>query len=251
MTDTSATTFKSSYKYGNLFMSALGFAFKPISFFTSPFFANNSFGSQTANPTAALNAQNQSQPNKTRATAALIHLNQTRRTVFDLAASNNWLLLSDLMQDWDQNRSAAIDGTRLARHALFAVADALASGPGVDGMPEISSKTTDRLEAIASAQPENYPLSAICAYLRICQAWNAREANDPIAAKHRDRALWLLAPHNAAALNAPLLAGVRFDILALQPTTTATAQQFYKEWAILDPEDQVPLAEYRFLQLSR
>lgn len=203
-------------------------------------------------------AKPDTKPQKIAATAALQQLNAVRKIVFDLVQHNKWITLSDLMQGWDQNRTAAADGTRLARHALFAVADALAAGSGVNGMPNIQEQSVERLENISAAHPDHYPLAAICAYLRICQVWNLQgvDANCKInsdykdaAKSKRDYASNMLADHDTQTLNSPLLAGVRFDSLSLFSKTRELAKRYYKEWALLDPEDQVPHAEYRFMQL--
>jgi len=178
---------------------------------------------------------------------ALAQLNDVRSCIFDLVKSGEWLELAHLLHDWDQSRSAASDGTRFARHALFAVADAVSIGKGIDGMPSVSDATVKQINDVLKANPDCYTLAAISAYLRICQAWNQRDdaCQDKCA-----QAATLLDQYDAEQLNSPLLAGIACDVFSVQPTDEDSAKQGFSTWAQLDPKDRVPYAEYKYFRLA-
>ena len=257
MNNMCATKQHNSHKLGTVAMQVINLAVKPFGAVSS-FLARHPSESDYAKEQICAKAEKPSECRKSTATSALQQLNSVRTKMFDLVESNEWIALSDLIKDWDQSRAAANDETRLARHALFAVADALAVGPGVNGMPDIADESIERLANIYALQPECYPLAAICAYLHICQVWNLQgtDRNSRINDDYKDEAKSkrkfakkFLAPHDPKTLNSPLLAGVRFDTLPLLSKTGDLTKRYYKEWAALDLEDQVPHAEYYFLRL--
>lgn len=177
---------------------------------------------------------------------ALAQLNDVRSCVFDLVKSGEWLELAHLLQDWDQSRSAASDGTRFARHALFAVADAVSNGKGTDGMPSVSDATVKQINDVLKTNPGCYALAAISAYLRICQTWNQRDACQNKCAQ----AAALLDQYDAELLNSPLLAGIACDVFFVQPADEDAAKQGFSTWAQLDPKDRVPYADYKYFRLA-
>ena len=222
---------------------ALDFLVKPLSLFSDTFPAQDKpLGKASSKLTLHVNP-NASGP---AISSALAQLNDVRTTVFDLVKRQEWLALAGLLQDWDQSRSAANDGTRFARHALFAVADAVSDGKGLNGMPSVSDATVEQINAVLATNPDCYSLAAISAYLRVCQAWNQNAACE----RRYEQAAILLKQYDAECLNSPLLAGIACDALALVPAENGSVKQSFVIWANLDTKDQVPFAEYKYFQLA-
>lgn len=243
-----------------------GLIIMPFAFLISPKFVIQSFKDSDRETLADPEKRNLITFKTITKTPSQIRLSDVRELLCELIDDHDWLTLSDLIQDWDQARTAAPDGTRLARYALTVVCETVANGM-VEGnachpedTPYISDETAHYFEGIATTHPKSYPLAAICAYLRICQGWAGRGSEYSkyvsidgwdVMERHFKRAIWLLEPHDAKQLDAPLLASLRFNLLAFLPNAEALVHQYYNGWTSLDPADQEPHHCYGFMLLPR
>ncbi|PIE16152.1 MAG: hypothetical protein CSA68_03930 [Rhodobacterales bacterium] len=248
MSNASARTLQIKGSTANQADSVLGLVLKPFKFFRGLLLADRPQAQTSRDAKVAFGQPGQT--SRPAPTPAFVQLRDLRRQVSELTRTRDWLSLAELIQNWDQSRSCAADGTRLARQALFAMADALASGAGIDGMRQIDAKAIEPIQNLLGCYPKHYGLAASLAYLHICRAWNANKAGDlEVMASDRAQAAELLEQYDATQLNAPVLAGLSFDMLPLLADKQQLMQSRYQTWAELDPEDQVPHAEYHFLQL--
>jgi len=266
MTETTQAPTTGKSKLSEAAYLVLGLIMMPFAFLISPKFVIQSFKDGNRETLSAPETRSRITFETINKTPSQIRLNDVRELVCELVDDHDWLTLSDLIQDWDQARAAAPDGTRLSRYALTVVCEAVSDGV-IEGnvchpldIPYIPDETAHYFEGVASNHPTCYPLAAICAYLRICQGWTGRGSEYAqyvsidswgVMERHFKRAIWLLEPHDAKQLDAPLLASVRFDLLAFLPNAETLVHQYYNDWSTLDPADQEPHHCYGFMLLPR
>jgi len=132
-------------------------------------------------------------------TPSLDELTKVRAQVKRLVAKKNWLALSDLIQDWDQNRTVCCANVSYAETAMQEVLERQAVNiyEGHTCHPDpimlFRDETVEKFEALAAENFDRYPLLAIEIAARLLNGL------DPVA------------------LDAPLLAETRHKLLAFMP----------------------------------
>ena len=266
MQDTTESTGGLGKKLASATEMLVGIIVMPIAFIVAPRFVINSFKPETYATFSNPDHRDQLRFETVKTTPAIDRLTEVGQMVRDLIDDQDWVMLSDLLEEWDQSRAAALDGTRLARAALHLAAIELSQGMAGGNMchpgdvPFISAEMLDHMEGVAALHPKCYPLAALCAYLQVCRGWTHRGQDYAYSVseegwagmgKSFERALWLLEPHDAEKCNSPLLASVRFELLAFMPDGHNHVHDFYRNWSKLDRKDHTPHAEYGFMMLPR
>jgi hypothetical protein len=191
---------------------------------------------------------------------------QLRTDVADLIAADQWLDLSNMIVDLDQNRRKCEAGYALSNAAMTAAIQCLAQAaygghnchPGT--IYDISDAAADMLETKAAVHSDSYPLLALAALARCYQGWCGRGAD--YAEYVTDdgwfgmntrfaKASWLLDRFDPVAMNSPVLAAVRHKLLGFMPDADKFVQQYYEDWSDLDPFDQTPHQEHALMMLPR
>ncbi len=199
-------------------------------------------------------------------TPSLVTRDRCIRDVTHLAETQNWRGLSELLREWDQDRTTCDAGYSLAEVGTDAVLEYLAERNGGYGEcnPEgtliFRDETAEQFETLAAMHRDSYPLLALAVRIRIGQAWGARgnayagavsqEAWAKVE-KQIERARWLLEETDPIALNSPLLSEARYRLLAFLPDAPRLEQRFYEEWSDLDPISLTPHSEHARMMLGR
>lgn len=205
---------------------------------------------------------------KDAASASLSHREDRAELVRELVEDADWVSLAELMQEWDQNRVKCPSGYPMI-HLAVETFLATVTGESPDefngttiAKSPISTRLITRLETLAAAKPDHYPLAALAAHLHLRKAWDLHgsgysETVPEIARagvkSHNGKASWLLEIYDPKKLNSPLLAALRFRLCDyMDPDDASTRlRQDYDTWRALDPGDMTAHEEYAFKMLPR
>ncbi len=194
---------------------------------------------------------------------------EVKELVAELVEDCDWSSLSDLIEEWDQNRTKCPSGYALAPIAANHVVALLAGDDGLEdedcrpmAQSKIASQLVDKFEFLAASRHERYPLAALAVLLRLRQAWDLRgggfadsvpDAAWPQIDAHYEKAAWLLDTHDPVERNSPLLAEVRFALCDHMDSDEVASKLhiFYDDWAGLDLADQTSSEHYAFKLLPR
>lgn len=159
--------------------------------------------------------------------------------------AQDYLQLADFIIDLDQQRAKCPSQKSLALTALIHFADRTHINGNVG--VETDDSFAARIEHLSVIHPRRYVLVAMTSLLRIREAWAARGegfANSvskkdwEIIEKRIQKAEWLLSHTDAAALNSPLIAFCKFELLAFAEDADKTLMPTYEVWSELDPACQ-------------
>ncbi len=175
--------------------------------------------------------------------------------VRELAQDRDWIMLGELLEEWDQTRAHCPINSRFVHTAISEIIESFQTegrAPS-DGAPVTQSRLPDavaaEVETEARQNPELYTLRALAAQMRISQAWDYRgeQRLDRISDRGRQklerasaRAMEMTSNLDAKALNAPLVSMVRFNILPFRHDAGRRIMEEFKDWVCLDPGDLAP-----------
>lgn len=184
----------------------------------------------------------------------------------ELAEDHDWVMLGELLEEWDQARAACNINRRLLHTAIWEVLEGLhtrASDPKNIGpvlRARVSDETAAEVERAAQDHPNLYTLSALAAQMRLAQAWDYRGEDLPQSVsaagwKKIERAVAMaesaLNRCDAKELSSPFVAMVRFNLVPFQTDATGRILEAYKDWICLDPGDLMPHVRIGTFMLPR
>ena len=154
-----------------------------------------------------------------------------------LVASGRFDELSARLRKADTGRWLMADRTPEALAGLRAIVqpvrDALRAGSLPRGLAEL-----DRLSLVLQHRAADPIAAAILAQAHIdIASFLSAKARTGEAEYHARRAADLLAGHDPAALDSPLIAGLRFDLVFLTPDGARKYRSWYHDWTALQPRD--------------
>ena len=174
-----------------------------------------------------------------------------KAVVQELVEEGDWVALSALVEEWDQNRTRCPMNRRFIYKVIEAIAEPYRSGNGC--APMVRSALPDEVvvevTSLARSMPENYVLSALAAQMRLWQAWDfrggdyAEGVNEAAWARVEyavDQAAELLDPIDAVALDSPLVAFVKFNMLPFDAEGDRKILELYETRVRLDAGDLAP-----------
>lgn len=188
-------------------------------------------------------------------TPTLLKHKEVAVMVRELAHDHDWLMLGELLEEWDQARSHCPINSRYIHTAIAEVIECFQtegrapSDNGPNQQARLPDAIAAEVETAARENPALYPLRALAAQMRISQAWDYRgdQRLERMSDRGRQklerassRAMELTSNLDAKALNAPLVSMVRFNLLPFRPDAGRRIMEEYKDWVCLDPGDLAP-----------
>lgn len=191
---------------------------------------------------------------------------EVRKKTNALADADDWLGLSDWIQELDRGRETCTANVNLAEIAISALLEHLADSKteGHDCHPDeiffFSDPTAEKFETLAGQHTQSYPLTVIAARIRCFQGWTHRGADYAGyvsddgwfgMAQRFEQASQLLDRFDPVMEDAPLLAAARHGLLAFMPNADRHVRQYHKDWSMLDPMNQTPHRQHALMMLPR
>ncbi len=184
----------------------------------------------------------------------------------ELGEDHDWVMLGELLEEWDQARAACRINRRLIHTAIWEVLEGLHShrqdpkniAPVL--RPRVTDETAAEVERAAQENPHLYTLSALAAQMRLSQAWDYRGEDLPqsvsaVGWRKIERAIAMaeasLNRCDAKALSSPFVAMVRFNFVPFQSDAQKRILDAYKDWICLDPGDLMPHVRIGTFMLPR
>lgn len=186
--------------------------------------------------------------------------------VRELAEDRDWVMLGELLEEWDQARASCHIRRRFMHTAIWEIIAVLQEDQSHihTNAPILRARLGDHtvaeVEAAAQDHPHLYTLSALAAQMRLSQAWDYRGEDLPETVTDQGWAKLEMAVSvarvsldhlDAKALNSPMVAMVRFNLIPFRRNPQQRVMEAYKDWLCLDPGDLTPHVRMGTLLLPR
>lgn len=184
----------------------------------------------------------------------------------ELGEDHDWVMLGELLEEWDQTRAVCGINRRLIHTAIWEVLEGLNTrtmdtktiSPVLRA--RISDETVAEVERCAQDNPQLYTLSALAAQMRLAQAWDYRGEDLPQSVslagwRKIERAVAMAEANlnrcDAKELGSSFVAMVRFNLVPFQENAADRILDAYKDWVCLDPGDLMPHVRIGTFMLPR